>query len=782
MVEGDQPPIQEDRREDDFEFDPSIEPKSAKAWLNLIKESEDAFEQYNYHCDNIDRNYANLMRLGDRARPKEFQMYWANASVLQPSIYAQPPVPVVTPKFLDRRPVYTAASEVLERCCQVAFDLANIDTLMKLVRNDLAMIDRGVAWLRYESKKDYEPDSEYATERVCIDFKDRRDFLHSLSRNWREVTWVAAASYMTRKEARERFKPYSGDEYQDADYVIDRDVNEVGGTDERERAKIWEIWDKSSERVVWVAEGCENILDESDPHLDLRNFFPCPCPAYGTVQRGSLVPVPDVLQYKDQLDEINLLTSRIHALSEAVVVRGFYPAGGGEVAEAIQAAIATNTPGEVLVPIKNWATFGATQDPILWLPIDTIAQTITGLVALRQQIVQDIYQIMGLSDIMRGSTSPEETLGAQQLKSQYGSVRIRDKQQELVRLSRDIVEIASEIITEKFSKVTIIKMSQTQLPTDAMVNDRMRVIEGQIAMMQKQMNQAMGSPQARQMMQQDPNQAGQISDQSQQQLQDAQDELRQLAEAPTIEQVFTFLSDNRAKAFVLDIETDSTILVDEMGEKQARNEFIGVLSQLLPQLGQLISAAPETADFCAETLKFSTAPYRAGRSMQSAIDDLAERMKLKSGQPQGPDPITAQNQAAIQIEQIKSQTSLQNKQADLQFKAQELAQADRHKQMDIASQQSIAQAKLQSATVDQQADVRVQAQKVVESREAHQLNILKAQQDMQLQREKAANDQRENEADRAASRQQSMIKAMQPPAPRAPSGAPLGAPNPYKGL
>ena len=102
--------------------------------------------------------------------------------------------------------------------------------------------------------------------------------------------------------------------------------------------------------------------------------------------------------------------------------------------------------------------------------------------------------------------------------------------------------------------------------------------------------------------------------------------------------------------------------------------------------------------------------------------------------------------------------------------------------MDIASQQSIAQAKLQSATVDQQADVRVQAQKVVESREAHQLNILKAQQDMQLQREKAANDQRENEADRAASRQQSMIKAMQPPAPRAPSGAPLGAPNPYKGL
>ena len=80
---------------------------------------------------------------------------------------------------------------------------------------------------------------------------------------------------------------------------------EVGGADNRERAKFWEIWDKDSERVVWVAKGCEDILDEDDPHLDLQDFFPCPKPAYGTVQRGRLVPVPDVMQYRDQLDEMN---------------------------------------------------------------------------------------------------------------------------------------------------------------------------------------------------------------------------------------------------------------------------------------------------------------------------------------------------------------------------------------------------------------------------------------------------------------------------------------------
>ena len=97
--------------------------------------------------------------------------------------------------------------------------------------------------------------------------------------------------------------------------------------------------------MVWVAEGVEDILDEDDAHLDLQNFFPCPKPAYGTVQRGSLVPVPDVMQYRDQLEEINMLTGRIHALRDALQVKGFYPAGGGEAADAIQTAIRINDAG-----------------------------------------------------------------------------------------------------------------------------------------------------------------------------------------------------------------------------------------------------------------------------------------------------------------------------------------------------------------------------------------------------------------------------------------------------
>lgn len=730
---------EDDIRHDDHEFNPELEPQSARAWLNLLRESEDAFDNWNMHCDRIDEHFASLMRLGQLNRAREFQMLWANMEVIKPSIYAKCPVPVVVPKFKDRRPVYQAASELAERCATVAFDLAEIDELMKLVRDDLAMIARGVAWCRYESGG---KGSAYDHEKVCIDFKARKDFLHSISRNWREVTWVAGASYLTRAEARERFRDSSGDEYQRADYRVDREGKEVGGADARERGKFWEIWDRTNKRVVWVAEGCENILDDADPHLKLRNFFPCPRPAYGAVQRGSLVPVPDALQYDDQLEEINMLTGRIHALSDAVEVKGFYPAGGGELAEAVQTAVSIKTPGRVLVPISNWAAFGGTKDVIIWMPIDMIAQTITGLVALRKQVIDDIYQITGLADIMRGDTDPSETLGAQQLKTQYGSTRIRDKQQELVRLARDLVEIALEIMIEKFDDDTLVEMSQTQLPTTRMVEQQAQQLMGQIQQQQQNMQAqlpptAPPSPGAATSTLQGPDPAQAAAQAAQDQMQQLIGQLQQLRQQPTIEQVLGFLRDNNARAFVLDIETDSTILADENGEKQRRTEFVGVLGQLLPQLAQMVSNDLTTADVCGQILKFATAPYRAGRALDSAVDELVEQQKLKGGQGKGEDPTTAQNKTLLQIEQIKNQTAQMKIQMDSQYHMAELAQRDQHKQWELANQRQLKQMELGVGAGSDQAKMAVQAQKAQESREAHQAELMAKQQDMALQRQKA---------------------------------------------
>lgn len=224
--------------------------------------------------------------------------------------------------------------------------------------------------------------------------------------------------------------------------------------------------------------------------------------------------------------------------------------------------------------------------------------------------------------------------------------------------------------------------------------------------------------------------------QIQSQVQDLMVQYQKIQAKPTIEQVLEFLSDNRARAFTLDIETDSTILADEMAEKQSRTEFVGVLGGLLPQLSQMIQVEPKTAEFCGELLKFATAPFRAGRSLDGAIDELIEQMKSKADQPQGDDPTTAQTKLMLQVEQIKQQTAREKLAQDAKIAEMEMAQKDRHKTWELNNQKEIERMKLGQHQQSDAAKVQVQNQKMMESREAHQMQVIEKQQDMQLNNQK----------------------------------------------
>ena len=435
-------------------------------------------------------------------------------------------------------------------------------------------------------------------------------------------------------------------------------------------------------KVVWVAEGCEDILDEAEPEelAQLQGFFPCPKPAYSATQPGSLIPVPDVLQYKDQLDEVNTLTGRLHALAQYLEVKGFYPAGSAEISDAVQAAVRTNSKGRVLVPISNWAAFGGSKEVIIWMPIDMIANTITAVIAVRKQIIEDIYQVMGLSDIMRGATDPGETLGAQQLKSQYGSVRIRDKQGEMVRLARDIEEIMAEIMCSEFDFDTLLEMSQMEIPTNAEQQQKLIMLAQQAQMIQQQavqqVQQAQAAPQAQGMAQQ---QNPEANKQLEQQFMQLKGNIEDEQQKPTAEQVEKFIRDYRTTAFILDIETDSTIQADENAEKQRRGEFMGMMAALLPQLGALIAAEPGSAEFCGELLKFSVAPFRVGRTLDGSIDNLVEQIEMKASERVG------KGDPKIEMEKQKLEG-----QAQIEVKKLEVhkAEADSKQQLEVMKLQT----------------------------------------------------------------------------------------------
>lgn len=643
-------------------------------WLGLIEDAEKTFQAWQDAADNIDKAYGALSELRDSRRDREFQLFWSNIQVMGPSIYARPPVPVVAPKFKDRRPLYRTASEMLERACIVSFDMADIDAAMIAMRDDLAIVGRGAAWVRYESDED--------GERVCYEHIDRKDFLHSPARKWCEVDWVASRAWLTRDEMKDRF----GDAADEVEYQT-RDKESIG---KAEKCGVWEIWCKSKDAVVWVTEGTESVLDEGKPHLKLNGFFPCPKPAYATIQRRSLIPVPDMLYYKDQLEEVNDLTRRIHALAESIRVRGFY-AGSGDIGDAIERAMKLTDDEQVLIPVPAMQSLmQGGGDPIVWLPLDMVAQTITGLIELRRQVIDDVYQIIGLSDIMRGSTIASETLGAQQLKQQNGSYRVRDKQNELVRVARDLVRIGAEIMAEEFDEDTLADMAQMDLPTDAEVKAKVKEMEAaarkELEALADKAEEAIAQQSGQQV---DPAQAEQQFQQAQQEIiAKWSGQIKQAGEQVTIDAVMGFLNDEKLRPFALDIETDSTIYPDEMAEKQSRQEFMNAFAGSIQSLMPLMQFGPEGVAMAGGVIKFALSPYRVGRELEGLIDDftdkgpdIAKQMQAQGGES---DELAKANMALAQAEMKKAEAAVAKVQADTQGKQQQM-------QLEMAKSQTEAQ-------------------------------------------------------------------------------------------
>lgn len=670
--------------DDTFKDQDSEDNKSSRVVLDALEKSHGEFRDWQAICDDIDdiysrrdKNSTSLLALSGW-HDAELDLFWASYEILKPAIYAHAPKPVVSPQFKDRRAVKNKTAELLERTSISALDRSGIDDVMFEIRDDLIFTNRGVMWLRQEEQT------------VCFEHLDRNDFRHEPARKWSEVGWVARRAWMTQKEMKDRFEKDSGDAYLQANLTERRDNDHTTNqaTEASKKASVWEVWHKADKKVYWVSEGVDVFLDSGDPHLKLREFFPCPRPAYGTLARRTLVPVPDYERYAAHFSKINTLTSRIYLLLDKVKMKGLIPSGG-DVANAIEELIASDD-DEILIPVPSASLSGDMSNFVQWLPIAEIATTIQGLITARGQLIEDFYQLSGISDIMRGATEAEETLGAQQLKSQYGSVRVRQKIGELQRIARDAVRIAAEIIAENFTKETLLDMSQLEIPTKSDLAKQVKGIEEaaeqELKALADKAEEAMQSGQI-----QDPAQA----QEAQQQFQQAQQAilakyapmLNEAKNAVPIEDVMKLLRDDKARGFAFEIEDGSTIWADEAQEKQSRNEFVTTFGTAAASMQSLVATGPEGSELAGDLLKFQLAPFRTGRELESKIDAWIDAMANRPPVQEGgeSEDMAAANMELAKAEKLKADAAMESvkaramqaqadnerKMAELQFKAQE---------------------------------------------------------------------------------------------------------------
>ncbi|MBY3249834.1 hypothetical protein [Rhizobium laguerreae] len=637
-------------------------------WQQEIERAQRYFKSWVDRCTKIEKIY--LQQNDQQSAKRRFPMLWANISVLQPAVYARVPQPVVERRFKDSQPVARMASELVERNLAFTADDADLDSLMRAVRDDFLLCARGTVWLRYEADfepldigvepsnapaldmqgADGSPTAEQITdERVCMDYVHWSDFLHSPARRWKDVTWVARRVPMTDEEFDKRFPEGRAS-------LAANGAGSNHGTNRTERAQnegktnVWEIWCKTEDSTVWIADGCPTALEVSEPPLKLKGFWPCPRPAFGTLSTSSLIPVPDYVYYQGQCDEIDLLTKRINKLTDQLRLKIFYPSGDGSVSPAIEKAMRPEN-DTVMVPIPEWSAFTdkGGSNAIVTLPIDDVQKVIVACIEARKQLIEDVYQITGISDIVRGDTQASETATAQRIKSQWGSIRIRDRQSELARFARDIVALAGEIICDQFQPETLMLVSGIQLPT--MQQKQM----AQMQMQQAQMGAQQAAMRAQQMGQPaPPAQPPQMPP-----------EVQKMMEQPTIDEVTQLLRNDSIRGFRIDIETDSTIEPDEDAEKQRRMEFVQMVGGFMQQAGAIAQQTPMLVPVMVETLLFAARGFRAGRQLENTLEQVGAQLAQTATAPKPPPEPTPEQMIDLKTTQVKAQAEAMKAQTGL---------------------------------------------------------------------------------------------------------------------
>ena len=249
-------------------------------------------------------------------------MLWANTEVLKPSVYARPPIPQVSRRFKDRDPVGRLAAEILERNTAFELERMDIDATLRNCRDDLLLPGRGTAWVRYEADTD---ETGVKAERVQADYVHWKCFLHSPARTWDEVTWVAREGYFGEDELDKRFRIKERGLKVALDHKVKTDDSSETNPQKNSEAKatVYEIWSKRDRKVWFIAKGCDEALEETEPFLDLTGFWPCPKPLFATLTTDTLIPIPDYAYYMDQAEEIDDLTARIGKLTDCLKLVGF---------------------------------------------------------------------------------------------------------------------------------------------------------------------------------------------------------------------------------------------------------------------------------------------------------------------------------------------------------------------------------------------------------------------------------------------------------------------------
>jgi hypothetical protein len=459
-----------------------------RRWMVEIEAAQAEIKDWQERGDKVIARFLDERDNFDDPNTTKLNLFSSNVQTQRAMLYGKVPSADVSRKFGDPQDdVARVAGEILERVlnCDIERDGDGYKEAVGYALDDRLLPGLGNARVRYTVETGQREVPAKTEEREVLttmgpvvqvvevapgyveefksyedvetDYVHWKDFLWSPARVWSEVRWVAFRVFMTREDLVSRFGEEIG-----GGVALD---SRGPGKDQRKsstetldpwgRAEVWEIWNKDSREVFWLAPSFAQTLDRQADPLGLSAFFPCPRPMFANVTTSKLVPTPDYVMAQDQYDEVDQVSTRISALQRAIAVRGVYDKNAGGIKRLLG-----ETGANELVPVDNWALFaekGGIKGQVDWFPLEMVVGALQQLEAYRNGLVAQIYQVTGMSDIMRGQAQVAGTATEQAIKARFASVRVQAIQDEVSRFASDLLKLRAEIIARQFDEETILK-------------------------------------------------------------------------------------------------------------------------------------------------------------------------------------------------------------------------------------------------------------------------------------------------------------------------------------
>lgn len=311
-------------------------------------------------------------------------------------------------------------------------------------------------------------EEQVVDEWVDILYTHWKDQLWSPARTYEELRWKAYRSYLDHDQLVKRF----GEEVADEIPINSKSKFDPSDSDSKDgeeqanpQAEVWEIWSKTDKKVYWYVEGYQKILEVEDDPLELEQFWPDPPPMIANTTTSKWVPRSDYAIAQDLYIQINVLEARITMLTQACKLIGVYDKKQEGIKRVFNEGLEND-----LIPVDNWAAFaeaGGVKGVIDWIPIEEVANVITILTTKQEQKIQQLYEVTGMSDVVRGAAQKYEAAATSKVKDKFASIRVQALQDEFARFAGDLQAIKLEIMQKHFEPYCFLQQSNIENTPDA---------------------------------------------------------------------------------------------------------------------------------------------------------------------------------------------------------------------------------------------------------------------------------------------------------------------------